>query len=202
MIETPGPSGDTQHPAPPGDGSRRTWLLIAVAFCLFWAMYLTFFGPRSRPRSLKSSGMSEPARYDWTIRDLDDKPVSFERFKGKAVFLNFWATWCGPCIREMPSIARLADDPRLAGKGVAFVCVSTDESTADVRHFLQGRPWHMSYFRAERVPSVFYSEGIPTTFIIAPDGRIAAFEVGAADWDRPEVVALLEKLAAEVPEAR
>ena len=165
-------------------------------------MYLAFFGPRSPAPVAEELGdeRAGPLRLD------DPGPRRqagvFERFKGKAVFLNFWATWCGPCIREMPSIARLADDPRLAGKGVAFVCVSTDEFDRRRRHFLQGRPWHMSYFRAERVPSVFYSEGIPTTFIIAPDGRIAAFEVGAADWDRPEVVALLEKLAAEVPEAR
>ncbi len=99
----------------------------------------------------------------------------------------------------MPSIARLADEPRLKGKGIAFVCVSVDDSTESVRQFVQGQPWHMSFFRADRVPPVFTTEGIPATFIIAPDGRIAASEIGAADWDTPEVIALLEKLAAEAP---
>ena len=52
--------------------------------------------------------MSEPADFDWTVLDLEDQPVSFSKFKGKTVFLNFWATWCGPCVREMPSIDSLA----------------------------------------------------------------------------------------------
>jgi thiol-disulfide isomerase/thioredoxin len=184
---------------PPRENSTRTWLLIAVAFCGFWAVYLAFFGPRPRAPSLKSSGMSEPASYDWTLLDLQDQPVSFARFKGKPVFLNIWATWCGPCVKEMPSIASLADDPRLQGKEIAFVCVSIDESTEPVRGFLEGRSWHMSFFRAEKVPPVFLTDGIPATFIIAPDGRIAASEVGSARWDTPEVVALLEKLSAESP---
>ena len=57
----------------------------------------------------------------------------------------------------------------------------------------------MTFFRAEKLPPVFSTDGIPATFIIAPDGRIAASEVGVGRWDTPEVVALLEKLAAEAP---
>jgi thiol-disulfide isomerase/thioredoxin len=186
---------------PPRNGSPWPWVLVAVAFCVFWALYLMLFGPGPRAPKLEASGKGEPASYDWTLLDLEDKPVSFARFQGQPVFLNIWATWCGPCVREMPSIARLADDPRLKGKGIAFVCVSTDEASAVVRRFLEGRSWHMSFFRAEAVPAAFYSDGIPATFIIAPDGRIAASEVGAAQWDTPEIVALLEKLAAATPKA-
>ena len=83
------------------------------------------------------------------------------------MFLNVWATWCGPCVQEMPSIARLADDPRLKGKDIAFVCVSIDQSSAAVRTFLEGRPWRMSFFRAEDIPPVFSTDGIPATYIIA-----------------------------------
>src|ERR1035441_3847986 len=95
------------QPKPP-----RTLLYAALAFLAFWFAYLTFFGPR-RPARLENSGMSQPAEYDWSVVDLDDGPVSFAKFKGKVIFLNFWATWCGPCVREMPSIDRLARDPRL-----------------------------------------------------------------------------------------
>jgi thiol-disulfide isomerase/thioredoxin len=201
MTETPGPEGKPVHNDPPHDGTRRTWVLIAVAFCVFWAFYLTLFGPRPRAPKLELSGNGERASYDWTILDLADRPVSFAQFKGKPVFLNIWATWCGPCVQEMPSIARLADEPRLKDKGIAFVCVSTDESSVEVRRFLEGRSWHMSFFRTEQVPSAFYTDGIPATFIIAADGRIAAAEVGSAQWDRPEVVAILEKLAGEASKA-
>ncbi len=185
---------DTSH-----DRSGLTWLAIGVIFVALWVLYLAFFGPRARPPKLEDSGTSRPASYDWTILDLEDRPASFARFKGKPVFLNIWATWCGPCVQEMPSIARLAEEPRLKGKGIEFVCVSIDDSAETVRQFLAGRPWHMTFFRAEKLPSVFLTEGIPATFIIAPDGRVAASEVGSARWDTPEVVGLLERLAAEKP---
>jgi hypothetical protein len=99
-------------------------------------------------------------------------------------------------VREMPSIDKLAKNPRLQGKNIEFVCASTDESTEVVRQYVAGKTWAMTFLRAGTVPSVFYTDGIPTTFVIAPDGRIAAFEVGAADWSQPHVVEFLEKLAA------
>jgi thiol-disulfide isomerase/thioredoxin len=176
--------------------STRTWLAIAVVFTALWAAHVTFFGPRAPKPSLESSGLDVKASYDWSLHDLQDRPVSFEPFKGKPVFLNIWATWCGPCVAEMPSIARLAEDPRLKDKGIAFVCVSVDDETGTVREFLEGKSWTMRFFRSQRIPPVFATDGIPATFIIAPDGRIAASQVGASQWDTPEVVALLEKLAA------
>jgi thiol-disulfide isomerase/thioredoxin len=185
--------------AQPENRSARTWLSIAIIFVAFWVLYLTFFGPRLPEPSLEGSGLSEKASYNWSLLDLQDRPGSFQQFKGKVVFLNIWATWCGPCVREMPSIARLAEDPRLEGKGVAFVCVSIDDSTDKVRDFLQDKSWKMTFLRSQEVPPVFATDGIPATFIIAPDGRIAASLVGASKWDRPAVVEQLEKLAAETP---
>ena len=99
----------------------------------------------------------------------------------------------------MPSIARLAEEPRLKDKGIAFVCVSIDEIDRDGAPVPGGPSWKMSFFRAETLPPVFLTEGIPATFIIAPDGRIVAKQVGSARWDTPETVALLEKLAADAP---
>ena len=124
------------------DDSGRKWLAIAVIFVAFWVLYLAFFGPKGRRPSLEGTALADPASFDWTLRDLKDQPATFAKFKGKPVFLNIWATWCGPCVREMPSIARLADEPRLKGKGIAFVCVSVDNSTEAVRQFVEGRSWH------------------------------------------------------------
>ena len=183
----------------PQDHSTRSWLAIAIVFSLFWILYLAFFGPRPSAPSLEGSGTGEPASYSWSFFDLRDRPATLEEFKGKTVFLNIWATWCGPCVQEMPSIARLADEPRLKGKGVAFVCVSTDQDSDAVRRFLDGRGWSMSFFRADTLPPVFLTDGIPATFIIAPDGRVAARQIGAARWDSEETIAFLEKIAAEGP---
>jgi thiol-disulfide isomerase/thioredoxin len=182
----------------PGAGSGRSWLLIGLVFVLFWVLYLALFGPRNRP-ALESSGTSQPAAYDWSLFDLKDQPVRFSRFQGKPLFLNIWATWCGPCVDEMPSIARLAEHPKLKGKGFEFVCVSTDDSSEAVRRFLVGKPWSMTFLRADKLPGVFLTDGIPATFIIAPDGRIAATQIGSTDWDGPDVVNFLEKIAAGRP---
>lgn len=183
----------------PSGKSERIWLLIALAFVVFWILYLALLGPRRSVQSLEDSGMRGPAEFDWTVLDLNDEPVRFSRFKGKTIFLNIWATWCQPCVREMPSIARLAEDPRLQGKGIEFVCVSTDDSSATVRSFLQDRSWGMTFLRAEKLPAAFSTEGIPATFLITPDGRIAASQVGSDQWDTPQVVAFLEKIASSKP---
>jgi thiol-disulfide isomerase/thioredoxin len=174
---------------------NRTWLYLLLAFAAFWAVYLALFNPLSRRTgpALSGSGLAEPADYSWRLLDLDGNPVPFSKFRGKAVFLNVWATWCPPCVREMPSIAALASNPKL--KDVAFVCVSTDESPEAVTRFLQGKDWPMTVLRATELPRVFSTDGIPATFLIAPDGRVAASEVGSADWNAPDVVAFLEDLA-------
>jgi thiol-disulfide isomerase/thioredoxin len=173
----------------------RTWLLVALAFVGFWIVYLVFFGPRRR-EPLENSGVDLPAAYDWSLEDLDGQAVSFSQFKGKTVFLNVWATWCPPCVAEMPSIARLAENPRLRGKNIEFVCVSVDDNPQTVRRFLRDRRWSMTVLRAHSLPPIFTTDGIPATFVIAPEGKIVAAEVGSSDWDSPKVVDLLEKTSA------
>jgi thiol-disulfide isomerase/thioredoxin len=173
----------------------RSWLIIALVFVLFWAVYLAFFGP-GRVGPLEGTGLDRPADYDWALEDLSGQPVAFSGFKGKTVFLNIWATWCGPCVTEMPSIARLAENPRIKGKNIQFVCASTDEDLDSVRSFVQDKKWSMTILHARSLPPVFRTDGIPATFFIAPDGRIVAAQVGSSDWDDPQVVQLLEKTAA------
>ena len=180
---------------------KHLWFSLAVGFAAFWMFCLYYFVPVQRG-PLENSSMSEPAEYNWTLLDLKDQPVPFSKFKGKTVFLNFWATWCPPCVREMPSIAKLMKNPRLRGMNIAFVCVSTDKEAETVRIFLEGVSWDMSFLRTEKIPAVFMTDGIPATFLIAPDGRIAATAVGAADWNEPHVVEFLEKLAGPPKVAR
>ena len=181
---------------PDSPRSGRTWLYLGLAFVILWFGYLRFFGPTpgGRGPDLDGSALARPADYSWTLQDLDGAPVDFGKFKGKTVFLNVWATWCGPCVAEMPSIAALAADPAL--KDVAFVCVSTDDDAATVKRFLEtrGKGWPMTVLRATNLPPVFLTEGIPATFLIAPDGRVAASQVGSSDWNDPKVVAFLKGL--------
>jgi thiol-disulfide isomerase/thioredoxin len=176
-------------------GSSRTWWILGLVFVSGWCLYLYYFGPRP-PRSipvLEGTALSKPADYTWTLHDLDGRTVPLEEYRGKTVFLNVWATWCPPCVAELPSIARLARTPRL--NHVAFVCVSIDQQPQTVRRYIQGKDWPMTVLHATGTPGAFSTDGIPATFLIAPDGRIAASYLGGADWDDPTVVAFIERLA-------
>lgn len=177
----------------------RTWFWIAVSGGLAWIVYLIFFNPRPgldnlSPPSLKGAS-TLPADLNWQVSDLSGKPFNLSELKGKPIFLNVWATWCPPCVAEMPSIANLASNSRL--KDVAFVCVSADSSNAVVERFLSGKNWeNLQVYRATSAPPAgFETDGIPATFLISPDGKVLASEVGAAQWDHPDVVDFIEKMA-------
>ncbi|APW59945.1 TlpA family protein disulfide reductase [Paludisphaera borealis] len=178
----------------------HTWPIVGGLFLAFWVVYLLVASPRA-PEEIDLAAPGKPADYNWTLHDLDGQPVKFTNYAGKAVFLNIWATWCPPCIGEMPSIARLAGDARFQGKNIAFVCVATDDSIETVRKFVRDKQWPMTILHADGLPGVFLTDGIPATFIIAPDGRVVATTVGSHDWDRPEVVKSLEAVAAVPPKS-
>jgi thiol-disulfide isomerase/thioredoxin len=177
--------------------SGRVWWILALVFVSAWCLYLYFFGPtppREAP-TLEGTALSKPADYGWVLSDLEGRAVPFARYQGKVVFLNIWATWCRPCVMELPSIARLARSPGL--DRVAFVCVSVDQDRAAVQRFLEGKDWPMTFLHSYEPPAAFTtsSGAIPATFLVAPDGRIAASAIGSASWDDPSVVAFLENLA-------
>jgi thiol-disulfide isomerase/thioredoxin len=184
----------------PPQSATRKWLAIGLAAVLAWVAFLATAGRGIRPGelgapSLQTSGAPRPAEFGWTLLDLDDKPVDFSTFRGKPILLNIWATWCPPCREEMPSIANLAANQRLKDKGVVFLCVSVDESSQALQSFLKDKNWGMTILRATSLPPAFQTEGIPATFLIAPDGKIVTAEVGSAKWDDPTVIDFLDKLA-------
>ena len=129
----------------------------------------------------------------WTFHTLDGAPATLGDFKGQVVVLNFWATWCGPCVAEMPSLDRLRK--ALAADAVAFVLIS-DEDAATIRAFLAKKTFSLTSYRSQASPpGLFASDGIPTTFIVAPDGRIIVRHVGMARWDDPAAVTFIRSLA-------
>ncbi|MER2996607.1 TlpA family protein disulfide reductase [Pontibacter populi] len=138
---------------------------------------------------------SEMAGSGFKMVDLQGKQVAFESLKGKVVFLNIWATWCPPCIAEMPNIQKLYD--KVGSDKIAFVMLSVDEGGMEkVKKFIGKKNYTFPvYMPASQFPQEFYSNAIPTTFIISPEGKIVAKQEGMADYDTPEVVEFLQKLA-------
>ena len=125
---------------------------------------------------------------------LDGTPVRLADFKGRVVVLNFWATWCAPCIREMPSLDRL--QPALRDRGLAVLAVSIDRGGAKViRPFAKRLGLeHLGLYHDDEgaLFQAFGVTGLPTTFLIDRRGQIVGAYPGAAEWDEPEARALIE----------
>ncbi|RYU77867.1 TlpA family protein disulfide reductase [Hymenobacter persicinus] len=125
---------------------------------------------------------------------LEGRPVNLSALKGKVVFVNLWASWCPPCVAEMPGIYALYQ--KLDPAKVAFVMISLDQNPAKARALLKRRGYTFPvYFPAGPLPAPFDSNSIPSTVILGPDGQVAARHDGMAEYDTPEFKAALEKLA-------
>jgi cytochrome c biogenesis protein CcmG, thiol:disulfide interchange protein DsbE len=129
---------------------------------------------------------------DFTVKD-SDKTLSLHDFKGKVVVLNFWTTWCAPCIEEMPSLAQLQ---RKMGPDVVVLAVSTDKSDSEYHQFLVRHRIDFLTIRDESADSaaMYGTTGQPETFIIDRNFKIRRKLVGAQHWDSNEFVDYINKL--------
>lgn len=129
--------------------------------------------------------------YNWTLALGSGQQLDFNERKGKVVFLNFWATWCPPCVAELPEIQRAYEKH---GEDVAFVLV-TDQEPGVVEAFMDkhGYKLPVSYSRSAP-PGVFNHRSIPTTYIISKDGRIVSKKTGAVNWDSKATDRMFESL--------
>lgn len=133
---------------------------------------------------------------DVEFLDAAGETLTLAVFRGKVVLVNFWATWCAPCVREMPSLDRLKakiDDPDFE-----IVAISEDRKGAEVAiPFLEklGIENFTSHFDTRmKLARAFGLVGMPTTYLIDRDGNIVGSLSGTAEWDSPEAVALVREL--------
>lgn len=123
-----------------------------------------------------------------------EAPTSTEALRGTALVINFWATWCGPCRSEMPSLERLSY--RLAAHGVRVIGVAVDHDVNLVREFVRTHKLTFSIY-VDRDNKAFQSvlrvRALPETVLVSSEGRIAARIAGARDWDGAEGDRLLEQ---------
>lgn len=120
-------------------------------------------------------------------------------YKGEVVLLNIWATWCGPCRVEMPSMQRLEE--RLGPKGLKIVAVSVDDAGFEkaINDFAEEYKlsFEILHDPAKRIERQYQTTGVPETFIIGRDGKVRRRVIGQDNWDSQANVAFLERLLAE-----
>jgi thiol-disulfide isomerase/thioredoxin len=123
-----------------------------------------------------------------------EKSQSLAALKGKVVFLNFWATWCGPCRAEMPSMEALYKQYK--EKGLEILAVNCRENPADVTAFMKdnGLSFPAALDVDGRVSDAYSVQAIPTTFLLDREGKIIMRLVGSLNWDTPKIRAALEQL--------
>ena len=156
---------------------------------LFILFLITLAGCSSKKTGEQSSIVASQIK----LTDLEGKEVDLTKFEGKIIFVNFWATWCRPCIQEMPSIAAL--QTQLAGKNIEFFFAS-DEEVDKIQKFMESRKMTLNFVRVEN-PESLGMQALPTTFIFDGEGNMVHSEVGFRKWDEPATVEMVMKLINE-----
>ncbi|MDT3337751.1 TlpA disulfide reductase family protein [Shewanella sp. SP1S1-7] len=128
------------------------------------------------------------------FNDVDGKAIDFSQFKGKIIMVNMWATWCPPCVRELPAIERLAT--KFKAEDFVLLPISIDaEGKQQVQPFLNslGMPNFNSYYdQSQSLGDVFPLDTIPATFILDQQGQLIAFVRSYVDWDDAKAVTLIQ----------
>jgi len=172
-------------------------LVTIVPQCL-WAQQGK--GAASAGELLKSIGLTKPAMSrapDFNLRDAAGGTSSLSAYRGSLVLLNFWATWCGPCREEMPSMEQLSRN--FGGHGLVVVAVNQRENTALVNKFMKthGLNFATPMDTDGRVAASYRVYGIPVTYLIDGNGQAIGMKSGPRDWASAEVVSVFRKLIGE-----
>jgi peroxiredoxin len=193
MAEQTTPANVT---SPPARGGSRLWILgvgtaiLIVVFTLVWLQSAKY----------EPLVVGKPAP-DFALSDLNDKPYRLSDFRGKVVFLNFWATWCKPCREEMPSMEILNKNFEKDGLVILAVSIDRVTTTKDIPPFVKGLNLTFPVLIDSwgRTDKPYKRMGVPETFIIDQEGIIREIVIGPRDWTRLDSLQVLTKLLNVTP---
>jgi len=130
-----------------------------------------------------------PPAPDFTLTDTAGRTHTLSDYQGKVVIVNFWASWCAPCRKEMPSMQRAWE--QLQDRDVVMLAVNWGDDMAAVERFIAGLPpleFPLVLGGDEDMISDWGVKGLPTTLVVDPEGRMALKLIGDAEWDSPEIM--------------
>lgn len=168
--------------------------VLSVPLYYYWE-YLTR-GMRPPQSTQMLAEMEKQGVPDFTLNDLNGKPVSLHDFKGKIVLINFWATWCAPCVKEFPSLQRLVK--KFKGQ-VVVVAVSYDRQRDDIDSFIRAFGGTDDNFvilwDKERTTARLYgTDVLPETYLVDRDHKLIRKIAGEALWDEPMALQFFEDI--------
>ncbi|OSY89384.1 thiol-disulfide oxidoreductase [Tenacibaculum holothuriorum] len=142
------------------------------------------------PSIIEKNKQQKLNNYNWSLEGLNTtEAVNFNELKNKVVFVNFWATWCPPCVAEMPSIKKLHKDYK---DKVVFIFVSNEKWPVINKFYRENEYDFPTYNNLSNPPKELSSSSIPATFIINKEGSIVMSKKGAANWNSDKVRVLLD----------
>jgi peroxiredoxin len=163
--------------------TARQEFVAKLSLLGFVTFFVIFF---STPRGQYAAPALGDLVPNFTLRDETGKVVALSEFRGQIVVLNFWATWCPPCIEEMPSLNKFAE--RYQGKGIQVIGLSVDENADAYADFLASNQIKFLTLRdpAHNTSDTYGTFRFPETYIISREGRLLRKVIGAIDWASPK----------------
>ncbi len=180
--------------APPGTAGRRFVALLLALLAVPGAVRAT-----SAADPFQALGLMRPPRrppaYAFTVPSPGGQPVRLADFRGRVVFVNFWATWCPPCRDEMPGMERLSR--RFKDRGLVVLAISVDADGASaVVPFVreQGLTYPIGLDPAMAVAGRYGVRALPSSFLVDRHGHLVGSAVGPREWDSKDAEAVIESL--------
>ncbi len=143
--------------------------------------------------SLMDPVSGTPKAGEFNLENTNGNKISLSDYEGKFVLVNFWATWCAPCRKEMPAMSNLHNE--FGGDGLEVVGIHVGPSLAGVKKFLESVPVSFTILMDKDMSLASWNvRGLPTTFLINPEGKLVYQAVGEREWDSPEMMKFLKAL--------
>lgn len=131
---------------------------------------------------------------DIILVDENGKKIALSELKGKVVFFNFWATWCRPCVEEMPTLNKLRNKFR-GNDEIVFVFLNVEANLTKSKKFMKDKNYDLPvYVAGDNIPSKYFQGAIPTTLIFNKKGELEAQIQGGRDFDQPQIYEALKTL--------
>jgi len=185
--------------------NKKSFLKKHWSNILFFVVLILFILPQTRtkiqswivvpligsPEVFENQADKTSADYSVHLKDLQNKSINLEKSKGKPLLINFWATWCSPCLAELPGLVELYEE---FGDDVDFYFVS-NESADKLKSFLATKKLNIPvYMPNSKLPDFYSSNSIPTTYLINSEGKLVAKANGMANWDSNKVKETIKNL--------